>query len=437
MRWIRMPATLLAAATLAAAATAAPTAAATALPTPPPATAQAAGLTAARPVTAPATASAVPPAGAVAAPAGSASVCGPAAPGFARCYAEVRTGVYGGTGPRGPRLGTALPSGYGPADLRSAYQLPETGGAGQTIAIVDAGGDPTAEADLAVYRSTYGLPACTAASGCFREVGQTGAASPLPPDQGWGTEIALDLELASAACPSCHLLLVEGDSAAFADLAAAEDTAAALGATEISNSYGAFEGYGIGDYAAAYRHPGVAVVASSGDAGYTLPSAPAVFGSVVAVGGTTLTRTGTGRGWSEAAWAGAGSGCSAWIDKPSWQQDPNCPGRMVADVAADADPDTGVAVYDSSGDSTGLPGWLVAGGTSASAPFIAGVIALAGHPALFPDAAHLYDHPAGLNDVVGSNSSNRADCGGDYQCTAVAGYDGPTGNGTPAGLTAF
>jgi hypothetical protein len=181
----------------------------------------------------------------------------------------------------------------------------------------------------------------------------------------------------------------------------------------------------------------VAVVASSGDAGYTVPSVPAAFASVVAVGGTTLTRAGTARGWAETAWSGAGSGCSAWIDKPSWQRDPNCPGRMVADVAADADPNTGVAVYDTTGDS-GISGWLVAGGTSASAPFIAGVIALAGHPGLFPDASRLYARAGDLNDVVGgSNSSGRADCGGDYQCTAVAGYDGPTGNGTPHGLSAF
>ncbi|HLK42424.1 MAG TPA: peptidase S8, partial [Thermoleophilia bacterium] len=134
------------------------------------------------------------------------------------------------------------------------------------------------------------------------------------------------------------------------------------------------------------------------------------------------------------AWRGASAGCSAWIDKPAWQSDPNCPGRMVADVAADADPQTGPAVYDTD---NGAPGWLVVGGTSASSPFIAGVIGLAGHPALFPNAAHFYTHASALNDVVGGNDVLGVDCGGDYQCNAVSGYDGPTGNGTPNGLGAF
>jgi hypothetical protein len=174
----------------------------------------------------------------------------------------------------------------------------------------------------------------------------------------------------------------------------------------------------------------VAIVASSGDFGYGIPNTPAVYPSVISVGGTTLTKA--ANGWSESAWFFGSSGCSAWVDKPAWQHDPNCPGRMVADVAADADPNTGPAVYET----FDAPGWLVVGGTSASSPFVAGVIALAGNPGRYPDASYFYTHPAGLNDVTtGNNAVN--DCGGDYQCTAAAGYDGPTGNGTPNGLAAF
>src|SRR5436305_757206 len=268
-------------------------------------------------------------------------VCGTAKPGHARCLAELRTDVHGGTGVRGPAAGrfsaaaATLPQGLSPADLRSAYHLPTAGGANQTVAIADVGDDATAEADLAVYRTTYGLPACTTANGCLHKVNQRGAAAPLPVDQGWGVEIALDLDMVSAACPQCEILLVEADSASFDDLGASVDEAVALGATEVSNSYGGDEANGVADYAHYYSHPGVAVVASSGDSGYGIPSSPAVYPSVVAAGGTSLTKATNARGWTESAWWGAGSGCSAWIDKPAWQTDANCPGRMVADIAAD------------------------------------------------------------------------------------------------------
>ena len=325
-----------------------------------------------------------------------------------------------------------------PADLHSAYKLPTTGGANQTVAIVDAGDDATAETDLAVYRTTYGLPACTTANGCFHKVNQRGAATPLPTDQGWGVEIALDLDMVSAACPQCKILLVEGDSASFDDLGASVNEAVALGANEVSNSYGGAESNGIAAYASYYTHPGTAIVASSGDSGYGIPSAPAEFTSVVAVGGTSLTKAANTRGWTETAWAsdggGAGSGCSAWIAKPAWQTDPNCPGRMIADVAADADPQTGPAVY---GTTDGLTGWNIVGGTSASSPFIAGVIALAGNPQKFPNASAFYTDHRGVFDVVGGNNITGMDCGGDYQCNAVPGYDGPTGWGTPDGLSGF
>ncbi|HEX4723547.1 MAG TPA: peptidase S8 [Pseudonocardiaceae bacterium] len=352
-------------------------------------------------------------------------VCATAAPGQARCFAEIRTGAH-------PLTANGLPSGYGPADLASAYDLPSTGGAGQTVAIVDAGDDAGAEADLAVYRATYGLPPCTTANGCFRKIDQTGTASPLPQDFGWGVEISLDLDMVSAACPQCHIVLAEADDPSFVNLAAAENAAVAAGANEVSNSYGGTEQNGMQQFEAAYRHPGVAILASSGDSGYGIPNFPAVFDDVIAVGGTTLTRASNARGWTESAWIGAGSGCSAWIDKPSWQQDQNCPGRMVADIAADADPDTGVAVYDAN---DGI-GWVVVGGTSASSPFVAGVIGLAGNPGRYGNASYFYQHASSLNDVTSGNNGFFTDCG-DYQCNGTAGYDGPTGMGTPHGTAAF
>ncbi|WP_370352692.1 peptidase S8 [Catenulispora sp. EB89] len=362
-----------------------------------------------------------------------------------RCFAEMRTDVHGGFGVRGAaaahahtKAAAALPDGLSPATLHSAYRLPTDGGRGQTVAVVDAGDDATAEADLAVYRSTYGLPACTTANGCFTKVNQSGNASPLPPEQGWGVEISLDLDMVSAACPDCRILLVEASDTEFASFATAENTAARLGATEISNSYGGTEQEAMDPYISAYSHAGVAIVASSGDEGFGIPNFPAVFPSVIAVGGTSLSPSTGSRGWTESAWnsdgGAGGSGCSAYIAKPAWQTDPNCPGRTVADVSADADPNTGPAVYDAhDGD-----GWIVVGGTSASSPFIAGVIALAGNPSELANASYVYAHSAGLNDVVGGNNDFAGgDCGGDYLCNAVPGYDAPSGLGTPDGVGAF
>ena len=363
----------------------------------------------------------------------------PASGDDARCMLELRSGQSGGLGVRGPAAHSAgestLPSGYGPAQLQSAYELPSTGGSGQTVAVIDAGDDTAAEADLAVYRSTYGLPPCTTANGCFQKVNQAGQTSPLPTEQYWDPEIAIDVDMVSAICPGCHILLVEANSSAAADLGASVDTAVALGATEVSNSYGITESGGMDAIAADYAHPGVAITASSGDSGYGIPSEPAVFASVVAVGGTTLNAAPTtARGWTESAWTGAGSGCSAWIAKPSWQDDAVCPGRTVADVSAVADPDTGIAFYNS----TMLGGWDVAGGTSVASPIIASTIALAGNPSAFPNAARLYADAADLNDIsMGTNALDPSECGDSYLCMAGIGYDGPTGNGTPDGLTAF
>jgi subtilase family serine protease len=244
----------------------------------------------------------------------------------------------------------------------------------------------------------------------------------------------LDLEMVSAICPTCNILYVGGNSPSFNDLAAAVNTAVAKGATVVSNSYGASEFNASSTLTSAYNHPGVAITVSSGDSGYGVQM-PAAFNTVVAVGGTNLKRSSTSRGWSEVAWTGAGSGCSAVIAQKSWQSGrSSCSRRVVADVSAVADPATGVAVYDSYG-STGGANWYVFGGTSVAAPIVAGVYALSGNTAGYP-AQLAYTTSGGLWDVV-SGSNARGKCRAGNLCQATTGYDGPTGMGTPKGTTAF
>jgi subtilase family serine protease len=360
-------------------------------------------------------------------------VC-PAASGLrAACLAEVVTDTQGDPAAK-PDAATTTPSGYGPADLQSAYGLGASGGTGQTIAIVDAYDDPTAEKDLGVYRAQYGLAACTTANGCFRKVNQRGGTTPPAKDGGWAQEISLDLDMASAICPGCRILLVEGDSSAFTALAASVDTAASLGATTISNSYGGseFSQETQSTYASHYNHPGIAITASSGDAGYGTEF-PAASPYVTAVGGTSLRRASTTRGWSETAWSGAGSGCSKYVAKPAWQKDTGCARRTIADVSAVADPNTGVAVYDSTA-YQGSSGWMVFGGTSASAPIVAGVYARAGNAKSVTYGSYPYAHTGSLHDVTsGSNGT----CSPAYLCKAGTAFDGPTGLGTPSGTGAF
>ncbi|HEV7656257.1 MAG TPA: hypothetical protein VGP36_16200 [Mycobacteriales bacterium] len=320
----------------------------------------------------------------------------------------------------------ALPSGLGPADLASAYKL-GAGGAGQTVAIVDAQDDPNAESDLATYRSTYGLPACTTANGCFRKVNQTGGTTFPAPDAGWAGEISLDVDMVSAICPSCHILLVEATSPTNANLGTAVNEAVALGAKFVSNSYGG----GDGTASSAYNHPGVAITASTGDDGFGVEY-PASDSHVTAVGGTSLTRDTSARGWSESAWTGAGSGCSTIQPKPAWQTAvTQCTRKANADVSAVANPATGVAVFQT----FGATGFVVYGGTSVSSPIIASVYALAGAPAVGSSPASFpWSHTANLFDVTtGSNGT----CTPAILCHAGVGWDGPTGLGTPNGVAAF
>ena len=358
--------------------------------------------------------------------ASAARVCPDNAPGTAHCHAWIRTDVRA----------SAAPSGFAPSDLQSAYNLTSassTNGVGATVAIVDAYDDPNAESDLGVYRAQFGLPPCTTANGCFRKANQSGGTKYPRTNGGWAQEISLDLDMVSAICPNCHILLVEASSASFSNLSTAVNYAASVpGVVAISNSYGGSEFGSEVSSQSSYNHPGIAVTASSGDNGYGVQF-PAASAYVTAVGGTSLTRTqGTARGWSETVWSGSGSGCSAYIAKPAWQTDPGCANRTVADVAADADPNTGVSVYDSFA-YQGSSGWLVFGGTSVASPIIASTYALAGNTGSIQYASSAYSHPAALNDVTsGSNGS----CG-TYLCTGQVGYDGPTGNGTPNGTGAF
>ncbi|MBD0693284.1 hypothetical protein BG452_40845 [Streptomyces sp. CBMA123] len=331
----------------------------------------------------------------------------------------------------------ATPSGFGPGDLQSAYGLSANGGAGQTVAIVDAQDDPNAESDLATYRTQYGLPACTTANGCFKKIDQNGGTSYPTSDTGWAGEISLDLDMVSAVAPNAHILLVEATSATMSDLGASVNQAVAQGAKFVSNSYGGAEDSTDTSADSQYfNHPGVAITASSGDSGYGAQY-PAGSPGVISVGGTSLTRDSSSRGWSESVWGtssggqGAGSGCSAYEPKPSWQTDSGCANRTISDVSAVADPATGVAVYQTYGGS----GWAVYGGTSASSPIIAAVYADAGTPGAGDNPAkYPYAHTNALNDVTsGANGT----CSPAYLCTAGAGYDGPTGLGTPNGLAAF
>ena len=350
-------------------------------------------------------------------------------PGRATCFAleattSARSLIAGTDGPPATALG--------PAQIKAAYNLPD-GGQGQTVAIVDAFGASTVEADLAVYRQHYGLPACTSADGCFRKVDQTGGTDYPADDAGWAEETSLDVDAVSSACPQCHILLVEATTNSSADLGAAEKTAVSLGAKFVSNSYGIPNEFAGERADTDYEHPGVAVVASSGDSGNVV-NWPASDPNVVAAGGTTLTAApATTRGWTETAWASGGSGCSAYEPQPVYQAGlaTGCAKRATTDISAVADPKTGLAVYDT----LGQPGWVQVGGTSLSAPLITAMYALAGTPAAgtYPVT---YPYAFGGNHLFDVTQGSAGSCG-TVLCTAGPGWDGPTGLGTPNGITAL
>jgi hypothetical protein len=348
------------------------------------------------------------------------------------CFAQRRSDL--GFTPRSAVSPQAAPSGYGPSSLQSAYKLPAGAGSGRRVYIVDAYDDPNAASDLNAYRSQFGLPACTTANGCFQKLNQNGATSPLPAgDTGWAGEISLDLDMVSAACPNCAITLIEANDASD-NLFAAVKKATDLGAKFVSMSWGGPEGGTEPSYDSTYfKSSGVVYTASTGDSGYSAGVIyPATSVDVVAVGGTSLNTASNARGFTETVWSGAGSGCSSDETKPSWQSGISaCTRRATADVSAVADPNTGVAVYQTYGGS----GWAVYGGTSASAPLIASVYALAGTPgAAEKPPSDPYAHTGNLFDVTsGSNGS----CSPSTLCKGGAGWDGPTGLGTPNGTAAF
>jgi subtilase family serine protease len=351
-------------------------------------------------------------------------------PGHMHCHAHMRVAADGS--PMVSRAATSaiVPAGYGPSDLRSAYQMTATGSSTTIIAVVDAYGYPKAESDLATYRAQFGLPACTSASGCFVRINQRGGTALPTTDTGWAQEQALDIQIASAMCPNCRILLIEADDDSVDNLAAGVALAATRGAAAISNSYGGTEP-STRAFAKIYRQPGIAITASAGDNGYGAEF-PASAPYTIAVGGTKLVQaTSTARGWKETVWSSTGSGCSALYPKPAWQTDTLCTKRMMNDVAVVAAPSTGVAVFGPIGTGT-TSGWMVFGGTSVGAPLIAAIYAAAG--ARPTGARSLWLRSGDLFDIT---SGNDGICGGTYFCSAQVGYDGPSGNGAPKGKAAF
>ncbi len=450
-------------------------------------------------------------------------VCGRAAPRSASCTAFVRVPVataaaaVAGARPYRAAAGASESGpaeGLTPADLASAYGYnPANGGAGQTVGIIDAYDDPKIEESLATFDSHYGLPKCTAANGCFEKVNQKGspALNTLPAEDktAWSVEMSLDVEVVHSVCENCRILVVEANSNLFSDLAEAVDTAVAMGATEVSNSYaGPERQMGVSEQAA-YRHPGVVITAATGDDGWydwdeenegiataAEPNVPATIPSVVAVGGTSLYLDPGGARRNEVVWnsdgpaddigfppgteegdgfaeGATGGGCSPLLAAPPWQRAApgfaasGCGrGRLDADVAADADPLTGFAVYDDFNcghfckqDGAGVgSSWFAIGGTSLSTPLIAALYGLAGgaagveYPALtlyghLIEGTSLYDVTQGGNgycDGLGAVACGSppawfgvVDCHGTTACDAAPGFDGPSGVGTPDGLGLF
>jgi subtilase family serine protease len=378
------------------------------------------------------------------------AVCANDAVGHMHCDALERTDVQRHLQAHGVHAAadSSSVSGYGPSDLQSAYNLASAAaadGAGEIVAVVDAYNDPDANSDLSAYRSEFGLPACSEANGCFTVVSQTGSTTKLPKNapasDDWTGEESLDVDMVSAVCPLCSIDLVEANSDSDANLGKAVNEAVALGATYVSNSYGGSESSAeTSEDSEYYDHPGTVITASAGDSGYGVEY-PAASPYVTAVGGTSLSTADNSRGWTESVWStssteGTGSGCSAYEAQPSWQAaldlPSGCGNRIVADVSAVADPNTGVAVYDTANDNGG---WNVYGGTSAASPIIAATYALAGTPGSSDNPAQYpYNDPSALYNVTTGSTST---CDPSYLCTAGTGYNGPTGLGTPDGTAAF
>ncbi|EWM11773.1 peptidase S8 and S53, subtilisin, kexin, sedolisin [Kutzneria sp. 744] len=371
------------------------------------------------------------------------------------CDSEIVTEAQGSAAP----MTTVVPVGYSASELAAAYHLPASGGVAGTVALVDGGGYPGFESDLAAYRSQFGLPACTVASGCLKVVDYQGG-PPLHPDgtdeeKQLSLETALDAQMISAACPACKILLVQAPTRDFylsslhtatdavPSIARAVSTAVAAGVSAVSMSFGypSTKDINTGPMSTVFSHPGIAFVASSGDSGYhgnVHGYWPQNLPSVISAGGTALYQTSDG--FASNAWSGAGSACET--DLPPANGQPAavaavCGGhRASSDVSAVSDPATGVAVYDS----YAAGGWYTVGGTSAAAPFIAALYARGGHLSRVDGPNTLYAAPAGaFSDVtLGQNAAAHGCQPTSLQlCVSGTGWDGPTGVGTPNGLAGF
>ncbi|HEY0194670.1 MAG TPA: S53 family peptidase [Kofleriaceae bacterium] len=360
-----------------------------------------------------------------------------------RCLARVQ--IDSSTGRFKAHL--AAPRGLGADDLQGAYSIDptKTKTASPKVGLVNAFGYTALESDLAMYRAQYSLPVCNVANGCLTIVNQQGQASPLPANppmsNDWTVEAALDLDMVSAACPLCKIVIVEANSDSSTDLFAAESIAASMTPDVISNSWGGAEQGDVRPFEKYFDHGDIAIFTAAGDDGYNDqfattkgPDYPGTSGHVISVGATRLERaTLTSRGWTETAWAvsgtkmqsAGGSACSLSIAKPAYQTASPCTFKATADISAVGDPTTGVAVYNA-----GNAGWLVAGGTSAASPFVAGVYAATGNGKQ-TSGAFLAANPTALNDVT---SGNNGTCDNNsILCNAATGWDGPTGYGTPNG----
>jgi subtilase family serine protease len=362
--------------------------------------------------------------------------------------------------------------GYGAGELQKAYGISGTASRTGMIVVIGAGAYPTLESDLGVYRSAYNLPQCTTANGCFTQLRYNGKAPYAPtPHHGLqfaeeeiAVETALDVDMASAACPACKITSLQvplkdgffGNKQhihnAISHFAAGVQTAHSMGANAVSISYGypADTFSDKGTIADMLNVAGMPIVSSSGDAGFVVRHAtwPQNLKTVTAAGGTSLyTDKSNSRGFSEVAWNGAGSFCTTDLGPAEGQPAKvtrYCRGhRTASDVSAVSDPYTGVAVYDSYAPGSGQPfGFLTVGGTSAASPFIAGIYARAPQNNQVVGPNTIYAAPASdFTDVTTGTNYGLGYCEskgvGNPVCDARPGWDGPTGVGTPYGLGAF
>ncbi len=321
-------------------------------------------------------------------------------------------------------------AGWSPADLEAAYNLPSSSkGSGQIVAIVDAYDNPNVASDLAAYRSEFGLGTPN-----FTKYNQEGQQGNYPSgNQGWGVEIDLDVEMASASCPNCTIYLIEANNNGSSSLYAAEEEAVTLGAHIVSNSWGGGGGSASGG---AFAQSGVTYLASAGDGGYGMQD-PADYKDVISVGGTLLHETSSN--FTETVWPDSGGGCAV-TSKPSWQKDPKCSNKTGNDITAVA---WDVAEYDT----YGYSGWITIGGTSVASPLMAGVFGLAGNAQsqtggknfwlLSKTKVKKYLH----TKISGTLNHCPSQYTGTYICTAETKeyktYSSPTGWGSPNGIKAF